>query len=259
MTASLFSSALPTMPTSPLPVTTSPLPQWKMIYLARRNPGLAAQDLPQAWREHSALGRQCRNVQDKVLGVMQCSRVRDEGSENDGLSGASTAYDGVNLLRLRDLSVATDIWDDPETQAIMRPDEPRVFSTYVREFSLVCAEHVQRDAPPTGVVVFGFLHRLPSVSPTAFRSAWTIETATAWLDAPALYSTQRVVHNLVVQPPPVGYDFDGIAEWWFADGDAARAAFASGNIVQQLPKAYSAIADLAQSVFMFTQVTHQRP
>ena len=129
MTASLFSSALPTMPTSPLPVTTSPLPQWKMIYLARRNPGLAAQDLPQAWREHSALGRQCRNVQDKVLGVMQCSRVRDEGSENDGLSGASTAYDGVNLLRLRDLSVATDIWDDPGTQANKRPGEPRVFST----------------------------------------------------------------------------------------------------------------------------------
>lgn len=247
------------MPISPLPDTTSPLPQWKMIYLARRNSSLAAQDFPQAWREHSALGRGCRNVQDKVLNVMQCSRVREEGCENGGLPGASPAYDGVNLLRLRDLSVATDIWDDPETQAIMRPDEPRVFSTYVREFSLVCAEHVQRDAPPTGVAVFGFLRRLPSLSATAFQSAWTLESASAWLDAPALYSAPRVVHNLVVQTPPVGYEFDGIAEWWFADVAAARTAFASGSIVQQVPRAYSAIVDLAQSVFMFTKVTHQRP
>lgn len=247
------------MSTSPTSATTSPAPQWKLIYLARRNPTLAAQDFPQAWREHSALGRGCRNVAEKVLGVMQCSRVRDAADEQGGMPGASTDYDGINLLRLRDLSVATDIWDDPETQAIMRPDEPRVFSNYVREFSLVCAEHVQRDAPPTGVVVFGFLRRLPSVSPAAFRSAWTVETATAWVDAPALHSAPRIVHNLVVQPPPVGYEFDGIAEWWFEDANAARAAFANGSVAQQLPKAYRAIADLEHSVFMFTHVTHQRP
>jgi hypothetical protein len=30
---------------------------WKMIYLARRNPSLAPEQFPQAWREHSALGR----------------------------------------------------------------------------------------------------------------------------------------------------------------------------------------------------------
>lgn len=28
---------------------------WKMIYLARRNPALAPEQFPQAWREHSAL------------------------------------------------------------------------------------------------------------------------------------------------------------------------------------------------------------
>lgn len=234
-------------------------PQWKMIYLARRNPTLAAQDFPQAWREHSALGRGCRNVAEKVLGVMQCSRVRDAADEQGGMPGASPDYDGVNLLRLRDLSVATDIWEDPETRAIMRPDEPRVFSTYVRDFSLVCAEHVQRDVPPTGVVLFGFLRRSPSVSAAAFQSAWTVETAAAWLDAHALHGAQRVVHNQVVQPPPPGYEFDGIAEWWFDDVHAARTAFANGGVAEQLPKAYSAIADLEQSVFMFTQVTHQRP
>ena len=40
---------------------------WKMIYLARRNPGLKPEEFPQAWREHSALGAQCTNVKAKVL------------------------------------------------------------------------------------------------------------------------------------------------------------------------------------------------
>lgn len=53
------------------------MPQWKMIYLARRNPAQAPAAFPQAWREHAALGRQCRNVQDKVLGVALCSRLLD--------------------------------------------------------------------------------------------------------------------------------------------------------------------------------------
>ena len=232
-----------------------------MVYLARRNPALAAGDFVQAWREHSALGRQCRNVQDKVLGVTQCSRLRD-GGENGGLPGASTTYDGVNLLQLRDLAVATDLWNDPETLAIMRPDEPRVFSTYVRDFTLVCRERVLRDGPPTGVVLFGFVRRSASVSPAQFDADWTDGPAAAWLAAPALAGAPRVVHHTVVQTPPVGYEYDGIAEWWFDSVEAARASFSAhsnADLRHQLPGAYHALADLNGSVFLFTHVTHQRP
>ena len=239
-----------------------------MIYLARRNPALAAGDFAQAWREHSALGRQCRNVQDKVLGVTQCARLRDHG-EDGGLPGASTDYDGVNLLQLRDLAVATDLWNDPETLAIMRPDEPRVFSTYVRNFTLVCREQVLRGAPngePVAlpVVLFGFLRRRAGVSASDFGAAWAGNAQHAdWLAAPALQQAQRVVHNSVVQTPPAGYDYDGIAEWWFDSAEAARMAFggsgAGGDLRGSLPEAYGALADLQHSVFMFTQVTHQRP
>lgn len=260
-------------PPAPLPEESTPA-RWRMIYLARRNPALAAGDFAQAWREHSALGRQCRNVQDKVLGVTQCARLRDHG-EDGGLPGASTDYDGVNLLQLRDLAVATDLWNDPETLAIMRPDEPRVFSTYVRNFTLVCREQVLRDGPASPVGVFGFLRRNPGVSKSAFDMAWNNGPQDAWLSAPALDNARRVVHNHVVQTPPEGYDYDAIAEWWFDSADAARAAFAdsrNGNangapdmrskvrdLRCQLPAPYSALVDLKQSVFMFTQVTHQRP
>ena len=258
--------------------------RWKMIYLAKRNPTLAAEDFAQAWREHAALGKQCTNVRDKVLGVQQCTRVRNgnSGAEDGGLAGASTEYDGVNLLQLRDLDVANDIWDDPETLATMRPDEPRVFSTHVRDFTLVCGEQVLLDAPPTGVVVFGFLRRNASISKSAFDAAWVDGPKEAWLSSPTLKTARRVVHNHVVQTPPEGYEFDGIAEWWFDNADAARAAFAdsrsaapataagtANGVVDmrsktrdlrcQLPAPYSVLVDLKQSVFMFTEVTHQRP
>ena len=240
-------------------------PCWKMIYLAKRNPALAAEDFAQAWREHSALGRQCRNVQEKVLGVTQCTRLRNVGentAEDGGLHGASTGYDGVNLLQLRDLSVASDLWSDPETLAIMRPDEPRVFTTYVRNFTLVCREHVLRDGPAGEVVLFGFLRRGADVSKLEFDTAWTTRQPDGWLAAPALQGVLRTVHNSVVQTPPEGYDYDGIAEWWFASADAARAAFGgsgAGNLRSQLSVAYGALADLEHSVFMFTQVSHRRP
>ena len=45
---------------------------------------------------------------DKVLGATQCTRLR-EGVDDGGLPGASFDYNGVNLLQLRDLGVATDV------------------------------------------------------------------------------------------------------------------------------------------------------
>lgn len=228
-------------------------PQWKMIYLARRNPTLAPEAFAQAWREHSARGRECRNVQDKVLGVAQCSRLLDLD-----LPGTSTEYDGVGLLRLRDLDAASDIWNDAETLAIMRPDEPRVFSTYVREFTLVCREYPLRDVPRSGCVLYGFLRRREGLSKAEFDTAW-LDGSARWLDGDALRQAGCVMHNAVVQPPPPGYAFDGIAEWWFDSPDALRAAFGTDGVAAGLPPACASFIDLSGSVFLATQVTHSRP
>lgn len=227
--------------------------QWKMIYLARRNPALTAEDFPQAWREHSALGSQCCNVRDKVKGVVQCSRLLDLD-----LPGACRDFDGVNLLRLRGLAAAGDIWNDAETLAIMRPDEPRVFSTYVRNFTLTCSEHIVRDAPRTDCALFGFLRRRHGTSRSAFRDAW-LDGRSAWTDAPSLQAASRIVHNLVVQEPPPGYEYDGIAEWWFASSTALQTAFAADGIRSGLPAAYASSIDTDASVFIATHVTHHRP
>ena len=83
-----------------------------------------------------------------------------------------------------------------------------------------------------------------------------------------------MVHNSVVQAPPPGYEYDGIVEWWFDSAEAARMAFGgsggsadadanaevnTSDVRSQLPAAYGALVDLQHSVFLFTQVTHQRP
>jgi len=221
--------------------------RWKMIYLARRNPALAPEDFPQAWREHSALGRQCRNVQDKVTGVRQCSRVLDRPGVP---SGASTDYDGVNLLSLRDRQAADDIWNDEETLRIMRPDEPRVFSTYVRDFTLVAQEQVLRAGEETGVCLALFLRAAPDqvLSAEDFGAP-----ASVWQEA------RRLVWNTVSGNCPPGYEYDVILEVWYDSADAVARAFGDSPVWAQLPGSLSKEIDAVRSVCMLTHVTHRRP
>lgn len=227
----------------------------KLIYLAQRNPALPPEAFAQAWREHSALGAACGNVRERVLGVLQCSRVLDGAP----LRGASTAHDGVNLLRLRDQASAAAIWNDPETLATMRPDEPRVFARYVRDVALVCREHVLRDAPRGPVCLVGFLRRQAAFTAETFARAWSDALPAAWLGSGPFGACVRVVDNAVIEPPPPAVDYDRVCEWWYGDADAARAAFAGHELRRLLPNAMSALVDLPRSVFMFAQVTHQRP
>lgn len=227
----------------------------KMIYLAQRNPALKPEEFAQAWRQHSALGAGCTNVRERVLGVMQCSRVLD----GPPIHGASTEHDGVNLLRLRDQESATAIWNDPETLAIMRPDEPRVFSRYVREISLVCREELVRDAPRGQACLMGFLRRFESSSSDAFNRAWSQTTPSDWLASGPFSNCVRVAYNEVIEPPPPAVDFDMVCEWWYADPATAREAFGPHELRRLLPRPLSWLANLSRSVFVFTQVTHHRP
>lgn len=230
-------------------------PVWKMIYLARRNPQLRAEDFPQAWREHSALGRQCRNVGERVKSVMQCARVLDATL----LSGAAQDYDGVNLMQLRDRESAAAIWSDAETLTIMRPDEPRVFSSYVRDFTLVCGEQVLKEGPRGAIGLIGFLCRRADLSIDAFQKAWGGAVAGSLALPGPLAQATRIVHNNVMDLPPPGYAYDAIFECWFDSLETIRQAFDPRDLRTQLPSAMGALLDLSASVFMLTRVTHSRP
>lgn len=225
----------------------TPPSRWKMIYLARRNPALAPEDFPQAWREHSALGRQCKNVQDRVRSVTQCVRLL-----HDSPAGASTGYDGVNLLGLRDRDSADAIWTDAETLAIMRPDEPRVFDRYVRDFTLVAQEQVVREGPLGEAVLVGFLKRRAGVEPGDFQRALGLEPM-PWPEA------KRTVLNLVEPQRPAGYDFDAILEWWFDDAPTLLKALDGRPLASALPVLHQTVCDNTASVVVATRVSHRRP
>ncbi len=229
---------------------------WKMIYLARRNPALAPEDFPQAWREHSALGAGCTNVRDKVKSVRQCSR---DLQNTVRLAGASADYDGVNLLVLRDRQAADDIWNDEETLRIMRPDEPRVFSTYVRNFTLVAEEAVLRDGEPTDCVVATFLGLGAGHTPADLDRALAAASPSHWLADPAFGAAVRLVVNRVDGTPPPGYDYALIVEAWYPDPAGATCAFDATPLPARLPRAVADCIDPARSVTLLTRVTHRRP
>lgn len=225
---------------------------WKMIYLARRNPALAAEDFPQAWREHSALGRQCKNVGQRVKAVAQCSRQLTEAQ-----APLSQDYDGVNLMVLADREAGSVIWNDPETLAVMRPDEPRVFADYVRNFSMLCRQQVLQNRlapealPQNGLVLLiGFLQCSEDWLPT---NTELVACPEPWR-AGGLENASRIVCNTVDEAPPAGYGYRYIVEWWFDSLQQAKLAVRSVNAVESTgPYAWR------DAVWMLTEVTHSRP
>ena len=228
-------------------------PVWKMIYLARRNPQLAAADFPQAWREHSALGRSCSNVQTRVRSVAQCVRLLDAHWPATLHHG----YDGVNLLHLSDRASADAIWHDRQTLAVMRPDEPRVFDRYVRDCALVAREQRLLAPPPAdsgqaNAVLLAFLKRRPGIDPAAWQHTLSQPTR-PWpeLGASAI--------NWVEPERPPGYDYDAILEYWFSDAEQLTQALANAAATQPWLAQRQTDCDLAASVLIPTYISHRRP
>lgn len=219
---------------------------WKMIYLAKRNPKLRPEEFPQAWREHSALGKTCTNVIDRVRSVTQCVRLLD-GTP----TGCSTEYDGVNLLGLRDRESADAIWSDPETLAVMRPDEPRVFDRYVREFTLVARELVLQPGVSGDAVLIGFFKLRPEISGQELEQFLRTQ--------PSAYpGSTRSVLNLVEPDRPAGYDYDAIVEWWFTDPSALLQVTQSLEEADGFSSQFGHLIAPEHSVLVATRVNHRR-
>lgn len=224
-----------------------------MIYLARRNPALAPQDFAQAWREHAALGRQCPNVGQRIKAVAQCARVLDKEEWPE----LNDSYDGVNLMVLADRASGNAIWSDAQTLSVMRPDEPRVFDGYVRNFSMLCRQHVLHHTPDTpelptngDVLLIGFMQKQPRWQPgPAFLGS---QCPPVWRQG-ALSRARRVVCNVVEETPPPGYGYSCIVEWWMPSIADAQAAAQSASV------SATHSPDWGDYVLLLTQVTHSRP
>ena len=234
--------------------------EFKLIYLARRNPLIMAQDWPRTWRSHAVFVSQFPAVTASLGRLFYCDRVREPMLDGAPYNppGAALDYDGVAVVssssadRLRgEMS--------PENRAKIDRDELRVFSTYTVNFSFYCKELLVRGGEPGRAAVIRFLARKAGSSRGAFLAHWSgqhAEIATRTADAAP--SVTRYVHDDLTGHAPPGYPFDGITETWFANTDDAVRSFVD-DALAPLARDLPAFCDMGRTVTMLTSVIHRWP
>lgn len=231
-----------------------------MIYLARRNPSIAAEDWPRTWRSHAAYAAQILTLDARLTSLFYCSRVLNPMLDGAPFAppDAARSYDGVAIVS-SDTDEVPQAEMTPEVRAKIDQDELRVFSTYVPRFSFSCEEVLAHGSAPGKSAVIRFLARKPGTAREAFCARWGgrhAEIARRAADASGIVA--RYVHDSLIAEPPPGYPFDGIAETWFASTEDAVRSFvneALAPIVQDMP----AFCDQTRSVTLLTNVIHRWP
>src|SRR4051812_7900692 len=110
---------------------------FKLYYVARRNPAIRVEDWPETWRSHFRYVSQFPMIAPNVKALHYCARIRSPGAPgSDGapaLPGAKHDYDGVGIVAPRPdvlkVSYPQDVRDKIDV------DERRVFDALVRTFS----------------------------------------------------------------------------------------------------------------------------
>ena len=233
---------------------------FKLIYLARRNPSVAEEDWPRVWRSHAVFCSQFPSIGADFSGLFYCSRVLEPRLDGQPFDppGAARDYDGVAFAAGPSLEAVSPRMQ-PELRAKVDEDELRVFATYTPEFSFRCQEVLVHGGAPGGAAVVRFLARKPGSSPDDFLAHWNGPYAEgAQRAADASGSVTRYVHDRLVQPPPPDYPFDGITETWFADPEAAARSFVDPALAP-LSEGLAAFCDPSRCVTLLTRVTHRWP
>jgi hypothetical protein len=190
----------------------------KTIYLATRNPSTTPEEFVQNWKQHAVLAASFPSINNSYLGVIQCRSI----AGYPGLEG-DKHYDGGNILTLKSLLAAVEVYDDPNIERLLT-DERRVFGAYVSESSMTVHESVLVDLPIDRIVLLEFVRRGPDTGPEDFLRGWTGAFARHFTATPTFgQSVGRYVHDHVILPTPTGYDFDGISETWLERAEDAPA------------------------------------
>lgn len=213
----------------------------KWIYLAQRNPRLDRAAFVKRWLSHRTLGAPPAMGAEFVTADYAAVR-------GDQIEGVSEEYDAVGLFALRGLASIPTVAGFLKLDHI-QADEKRFFTTTSENFSMFCAEKVVLGGDYTAHAVVQFLRRASGVSPHDFEQAW------AGQGTPALAGLSRHVQNVVIAPPPPGFGYDGVAEFWFAD-EAAMLAAASP--VAGALADWDAV-DARNSVTLATDIIASRP
>lgn len=233
---------------------------YKLIYLARRNPEVSPEDWPRTWRSHAVFASQFPVIGARISGLYYCARLYQPTLDGQPAEapGVSTRYDGVAIVASPSPEgLGGEL--TPEDRARIDADELRVFETYTPNFSFHCQEVLVHGGAPGAAAVVRFLARRPETPRAAFLERLNgrhAEIAIAAADGAG--TVTRYVHDALREEPPPGYPFDAIVETWFATAEDAVRSLSDPQFAAQRQD-LEAFCDPDRSVALLTHVFHRWP
>lgn len=219
---------------------------YKLIYLARRNPVIPAADFGAAWLSHAAFAnRFADSFSVHFKNARQCVKLHGadlpESFDND--------HDGVALLAMQGWEGLQAARNHPIAFDELKRDEERVFAGHVDPWTMPAEEHIVVKLGGGRAFILSFLKPLPGITDEAFHAR--LAQAMAGLAALPIGMT-RLVRNRVLERRDPPYDFAAIVELWFATEADAIAAAHDPAVIAALEQAE--IADPAVGVRLATRL-----
>jgi hypothetical protein len=223
----------------------------KLIYLARRNPEVKAEDFGAVWRSHSELASTLGNDFSRhFTRVRQCIKAY----EAETPAAYRNDYDGVAILTMKSWDALKAAASHPRAVTTMRNDELRVFAEHAANFTMAVEETFSRGTDAEGAALI-LLTKSAANASSAFDAVWQGygERLAAVVDA---YAAKAVRLNRVVQAPGPRFDFAGIVEIWFDNLDTAL--FAARNAHDALLRDVVSVIDPAATVSLLVRINFEK-
>jgi len=224
------------------------MPNNKLIYLARRNPGVSREDWPRTWKSHAIFASQFAVAGSRIEWMRYCNRIDDID-----LPLLSTAHDGVALINNGANEPSLSPLPD-DVRSALDTDELRVFDQLVTNFAFPCVETLLLDGLPGKAAVYGFLPNAEGLKAQLDGPhADVVRTA-----LPTLKGVTRYAQNHAIQVPAAPFDFGAIVEMWFATPEDAVRTLSQGALDPVLAD-LGTFADMDKAVVMLTAPCHAYP
>lgn len=219
----------------------------KLMYLARRNPALSAQQFTPRWRQHGALGMSMPRWKN-IWRYVHCDVLPESGND----------YDGVGIVWHKSPETRRAHREDTSSQATMEADERQTFDQLVVNFCALMAEHTVLPPTVTAKAKLIRFARSEDATPGALLQD-SAAHAERLLNGALGKSLRGVVQNHA-QPSETGrawgLPYEYIEELWF--DSVQEAADARTTLRGVVPSACSGepVAILTNEVVLY-QVTDQ--
>jgi uncharacterized protein (TIGR02118 family) len=141
----------------------------------------------------------------------------------------------------------------------MIPDEPRVFSAQVMNFSLFAQEWVEFDRGEGSFALLSFMRRIPGMSRAEFVANWRDRHAPLVLTVPAAERSVRSYRqNHVFRDPPPGYEYDGVGELWFENANDALALLRDPVWRDRIGGDLAAFTEPTAATTLLVEINHRK-